>query len=330
MQDVLVSQDAIAASNSDRRKTFIRAAEVWVPDRSGTHLELADGMYGDCAAFGVASRSMVFGRGEGLPGRVWESGAPVVIPQLEGSYFRRTAAASAAGITGAIGIPVMAGDFLTGVLVIFCGSDDDHAGAIELWQAEASGNAEMTLVDGYYGTTGDAFEFVSRRTAFRRGVGLPGQVWESGRPIVLDDLGRSQQFIRAESAKRVGINRGLGIPCSVYDDRDCALVFLSALGTPIARRFEIWTPDRAAGALHRTDGFCEAQGRLGAADTAVIERGQGAVGHAWITGVPAVSSHAQADMGRLGDELKGAGLTTLIALPIVKRGRLQSFAVWYF
>src|SRR5262245_39261503 len=109
-----MAQSLKAVANAVRpMKTFIRAAEVWVPDRGGAHLEFCDALYGEVPAFGAASRNMIFGRGEGLPGQAWEEGKPIILAQLEGSPFRRIAAAKAAGITTALAIPVVAGDFVT-------------------------------------------------------------------------------------------------------------------------------------------------------------------------------------------------------------------------
>ena len=98
-------------------KTFIRASEVWVPSDDRTMLEFGGGLYGEATRFAAISRSLCFGRGEGLPGQAWEQGRPLVLKVFEGSYFRRTAAAHAEGITCGIAVPIFAGDFLTSVLV---------------------------------------------------------------------------------------------------------------------------------------------------------------------------------------------------------------------
>ena len=241
-------------------KTFIRAIEVWVPSTDRSILEFGGGLYGTATRFAALSKTLCFGRGEGLPGQAWEQQRPIVLKVFEGSYFRRTAAAHAEGITCGIAVPIFAGDFLTAVLVIFCGDDESHAGAIELWGNEPGESADMALVDGYYGTTADTFEFMSRRTTFRRGSGLPGMVWESGEPVVIEDLGKSARFLRADSAVKVGINRGFAVPCPVPGEATYVLAFLSALGTPIARRFEIWKPDAEREHLHLEGGFCEQAG----------------------------------------------------------------------
>lgn len=313
-------------------KTFIRVAEVWVPDRERTLLEFGGGLYGSARRFGSISRSLCFGRGEGLPGQAWESGRPVVLKQFEGANFRRTQAAAAEGLTCGIALPIFAGDLLTAVLVLFCGDDEDHAGAIEVWRNDPSDPAaakDMVLDDGYYGTTADAFEFISRRTSFRPGTGLPGMAWESGLPVFMPDLGKGGRFLRADGAQKVGINRGFAIPCSTFGPQVYVMAFLSALATPIVRRFESWLPGPDGATLRLREGFCEQQGLLeGAADR--IERGQGVIGRAWTTCVPITSEQAQDEPGPVGAAARATGLDAVLALPVLRQGRVSAVVTWYF
>jgi hypothetical protein len=311
-------------------KTFIRAVEYWLPSSDRTMLEFGGGLYGTATRFGAVSRNTCFARGEGLPGQAWVAGHPIVLKQFEGSYFRRTEAALAAGLTCGIAVPIFAGDFLTSVLVIFCGDDEEHAGAIELWHNDPTLSKDMNLIDGYYGTTGDSFEFISRRTSFRRGNGLPGVAWERGVPVFMEDLGKAARFMRADSAVKVGINRGFAMPCSSRENQHHVLAFLSALATPIARRFEIWEPDAERARLHRTSGFCETAGTLGGApEGPVLDLGQGTIGTPFLTGVPAVSDDAASEPV-VGASVAEAGLQSVVAIPVLRDGRLQAVAAWYF
>ena len=132
---------------------------------------------------------------------------------------------------------------LKSVTVLFCGGDQDHAGAIELWNNDPEEGVNLTLDEGYYGTTGDTFEFLSRSTAFRAGTGLPGLAWARKGPVFMPDLGRGSGFLRADSAVKVGINRGLGLPCASLNGQHYVLAMLSALATPLARRLDVWEPD---------------------------------------------------------------------------------------
>ncbi len=129
--------------------TFIRASEIWVPTADGSMLEFGGGLYREAPRLGAVSAPLCFGRGEGLPGQAWEQGTPVLINQWEGSGFRRTAAAKAAGLRCALAIPIFANEVLRAVVVFFCGSSQTHAGAIELWRNKARVTPDMTLVDGY-------------------------------------------------------------------------------------------------------------------------------------------------------------------------------------
>ena len=299
--------------------TFIRAIETWVPSNDRSILEFGSGMYGKATRFAAISRELCFGRGEGLPGQAWEAGHPVVLKQFQGSYFRRTAAALAEGMTCGIAVPIFAGEFLTSVVVFFCGDDDAHAGAIELWHNDPAASHDMTLVDGYYGSTGDTFEFISRSTSFRCGHGLPGMAWEKQQPVFLEDLGKGAGFLRSDSAVKVGINRGFALPCSTPGDENYVMAFLSALATPIARRIEIWLPDTRRETLLRASGFCEAEGTLGALPTG-IARGEGSLGQVFLTGVPAIDERAA---------VAGTHLAQ-VAIPVLRQGRLMAVVALYF
>ncbi len=312
-------------------KTFIRCVEVWVPDLDHSLLEFASGYYGDTKVFfGAASRQMCFGRGEGLPGQAWELRRPVVLNELQGHGFRRSKAAAAEGLTSAVAWPVFAGESLRAVVVILCGDDEAHVGAIELWRNEEN-DADLKLDAGYYGGTAELFEFVSRNTRFRKGTGLPGLAWESGLPVFMPDLGKGSKFIRANSAEQVGINRGFGLPCPVPGPDTYVMAMLSALATPLVRRFEIWLPDAAGTALARTQGHCEVEGTLRAVASADgVPAGQGVLGQALATGTPAVAQPAGEQPGPVGFAARGAGLKAVVALPVISAERVVAVVAWYF
>jgi hypothetical protein len=310
------------------RPTFIRVAEVWRATPDGSLLELIGGHYGAAKNLAAASVDLFFGRGEGLPGVAWDEGRPIVLKAFEGTAFRRTKAAHADGLTSGIALPIFAGDTIKAVVLIFCGDgaasaqgepEQEQAGAIELWRNQPDHSPDMVLDDGYYGRISNVFEFISRRTAFRKGTGLPGLVWESGLPVFMPDLGKGGRFLRAESAQKVGINRGFAIPCATRGDDVYVMAFLSALATPLVRRFENWLPIDGGTALLRREGFCEDAGALDQGRSAErVAAGSGAIGSAYSTGVPALGPAA----GALGP---------LVALPILdRRGAVVAVVAWYF
>ena len=296
-------------------KTFVEVAEIWIP--KDDRLVLSGGVYGAHARFAETSRAESFARGEGLPGKAWAEARPVILKDFDGSYFKRTEAAKEAGLTCAVAVPVFAGKSLKAVLVVLCADDAARTGAIEVW-AEAQG--VLTLTDGYYGAA-RKFEEVSRTTRFARGQGLPGAVWASQTPILMRDLGAGYRFLRSKSAAEAGLTNGLGLPIPVPGGESFVLTLLSAKGTPLARRFEIW--DARAGTTARlVDGLCERDGPLWDPENAgrepVVNIWEGPVGRVLGLGIPVTETGAAAH-----------GYAMMVALPIHRGGALSHVTVWY-
>jgi len=87
-------------------------AEYWEvdPEREAMHFVTSWKRPGrDTSAYETTASQVNYRRGEGLAGRVWESGAPVVMPDLAGDTSARSAAAVAAGLHGIVGFPVRSG-----------------------------------------------------------------------------------------------------------------------------------------------------------------------------------------------------------------------------
>jgi hypothetical protein len=307
---------------------FIRATEVWVPTRDRRHLDLVTGLYGEMRYFEAVSRGMRFDYDVGLPGKAWAAGHPLMLKDLHGSYFRRGDAAMNEGLSCALALPIFVGGELTSVMVFLCGDDKYHVGAMELWSPDERGS-QLGLVDGYFGSA-EKFEFASRATSFPRKMGLPGQVWDSGMPVILEDLGRSKSFLRHESAQLVGINRAVGLPCAVRDDSVWVLTFLSALGTPIAQRFECWVPDTRSHTFRFQAGYCEMAGALAPIYEGVaLPLDAGPFGEARMSGIPAVIANITRESGPVADSANLAGLTSMVALPVYSGGTFKAILAWY-
>ncbi len=313
--------------------TLIKAVEVWLPTADRSLLEFGGGLFGPATGFGASSRAMCFGRGEGLPGRAWFDGRPIVLKQFEGSYFRRADAAREAGFTCAIAVPVFVGDQMTAVVVFFCGGthaeDNAHDGAVELWHNNARVTSDMTLVDGYFGgAAAEGFESLTRDTYLPRGSGLPGMAWQKGAAVLIDDLGQTGKFLRADSAAEAGINRGLAFPCSTPTHDSYVLALLSTTQTPIAKRIECWAPDDSRQGLQRIFGFCESAGPLRTSDGGSVLAG--AIGKAFASGVPVVNEAAGTEPGSVGSAALAAGLQSMLALPVVCEGAVSEVLALYF
>jgi hypothetical protein len=303
-------------------RAFVRVAEVWTPDDG--RLRLSSGAYGGHDAFEAASHPTSFARGEGLPGRAWERGAPVVLRELRAPSFLREEAAAAAGLAAGVAVPVFAAGVLRGVVTLFFGGGG--MGAVEAWRAGEDTGDVMAQSNGHYGEARH-FEWISRHTRFPRGQGLPGTVWASGRAAIWRDLGETFRFVRSEGAAEAGLTAGLGIPVP-SPARDAHVVtLLSARGTPLARRFEVWAVEDGAPRL--LDGVDEQGCAL--PDPGGAVRWTGLLAEAARTGVPVASSDvAGAPPGAAERPAAEAGLGSLVALPIHDAaGAVVQVAAWY-
>lgn len=302
--------DAASDSIIPVRRTFMRVTEVWTPDATGERLTLASGLYGELDGFAAVSGTESFAFGEGLPGKAWAERRPVVLKGFRGSYFKRTEAAEAAGLTAGIALPIFAGEVLKGVVAFFFGDDAAHVGAVEVWGSDGRPGSVMALEDGYFGSA-EHFAWISGHTRFPHGMGLPGTVLATRRAALFRDLGASYRFLRSESAAEAGITAGLGLPVPVpgADAPVRVVTLLSALGTPIARRFEIWNRSE--------DGTIALGDAIGEADAAARTQGSGPLARVAATGVPLAQPLQE-----------GAG--SVVALPIHANGAVVQIAAWYF
>jgi PAS domain S-box-containing protein len=98
-------------------------AEIWRINREANVLACAETWHlplKPLTEFESASRQFVFPLGVGLPGRVWQTGRPLCMPDVTvDPDFRRPTAAASAGLRGALGFPILSGDSVLGVILLF-------------------------------------------------------------------------------------------------------------------------------------------------------------------------------------------------------------------
>lgn len=305
-------------------KTFIKVVEIWTPDSKKTQLTLADSYFGDYTDFNKQSQSLSFTYNEGLPGTAWAQSKPLIITDLEHSCFLRKEAAKASAINCAIAIPIFSGQFLLAVIVLLCGDETDVAGAIEIWGKHPVRKKELCLIDGYYGSL-DKFEWISRRIAFPKGSGLPGTIWDYHLPQIISDISTSTSFLRASNARVDGITTAFGMPFIYHGNEEFIITMLSARGTPIARRFEIWLPDREHKFLSLYSGHSEIPYDVFSYQK--IEKGQSLIGQTWLTGCPCISRHPakrSKTKSSANDEPGSDGLKVSVTIPIIEEGVLTA------
>ena len=82
-----------------------------------------------------------------------------------------------------------------------------------LWTVDRAADV-LRCTDIWQSSDGSFREFasISRATTFRRGTGLPGRVWETGKPAWIADVTADENFPRAAVALREGLHGAIGFP----------------------------------------------------------------------------------------------------------------------
>ena len=109
----------------DRAAKVLRCVELWHPPAA------------EFRAFADASRTLTFGIGEGLPGKIWAAAQPVWIPEVaQEASFRRHAPAAQVALRGAVGFPIKLREAVLGVAEFFStGSREPEAEVLALFAA---------------------------------------------------------------------------------------------------------------------------------------------------------------------------------------------------
>ena len=107
------------------------------------------------------------------------------------------------------------------------------------------------------------------------------------------------------------------------------VTLLSAQGTPIAERFEIWVPNPSRSVLVFQSGDCSRNTDLEALYASeTIGKGQGTIGGAWATGLPAINEN-------LGNEepitasARASGMRQMVVFPVIENAMLKAVLAWY-
>jgi len=111
-------------------------SELWIPNHTGTELEVTPIWYGRSERvrrFRKVSEQLRFRVGQGLPGRVWQTGKAEWNTDLSTQpieLFLRTRVAQQVGLRAGLGVPVHANGRLVGVLVFLMMSARHHDQAL--------------------------------------------------------------------------------------------------------------------------------------------------------------------------------------------------------
>jgi two-component system, cell cycle sensor histidine kinase and response regulator CckA len=88
-----------------------------------------------------------------------------------------------------------------------------------MWNIDRSSN-QLTCIDFWClpSVNASALEALTRESKFAPGMGLPGRVWSSGKPLWISDVITDSNFLRAPVAAEAGLHAGIGFPIKLGDE----------------------------------------------------------------------------------------------------------------
>ena len=95
----------------------------------------------------------------------------------------------------AVAFPIFRSENIVSIVVLATKVDEQSPGVFEVW-SPVGVHEELALTSGFYGNL-TRFQNVSSFVRFEKGSGLPGQVWNSLRAIIHDDLASHSVPVRA-------------------------------------------------------------------------------------------------------------------------------------
>ena len=219
-------------------KTFIRVVELWVPDRTRTRLEFGGSLCSEeFSEFTAVSENALFAYDEGLPGKAWAAGHPVILTKFANSYFKRTDEAIEAGLTCGVALPVFAGEFL---MAVWCCS--------VATMKSTSAPSSSGIMTRKFPTRWDSSTAITAPPTCSSSIPNtpnPAGIW-SARPdlegrYALDHQGpaQCQGVFALGGSLRNRHQFGVGIPCTTSPDQIWVTTFLSAQATADRQAFQI-------------------------------------------------------------------------------------------
>lgn len=310
------------------RARLLRAVEVWSPTEKGRQLERSSAYYSDANALETVSARTQFPKGNGLPGLVWEAGVPVVFNDLAATDFVRHKAAAEDELTAGIGVPIFDADRFVAVLLFLCHTSEISAAAFESWVLDETRN-ELMPGTGFYANL-DRFRRMSQYLRFPYGAGLPGDVWQTRMPRLLDRLADSTDFLRASGADAEGLDFGLAVPViRNADDIRSVVLLLSSNRSPVSQVLQIWTPNEDHSAFDLTSTL--APGSMAMAKLChQVSCGsdEGLVGKVWKDRTPMVQTGFDGEPAELALQANECGLVWSAGWPVIAHGEVQAVCVF--
>lgn len=161
------------------------AFEIWHRDERD-ELGLNGAVFSGLSRFASISQHVRFPRGSGLPGQSWEDSEAKLLTGLGSSpNFMRAAGARAGGLDIGVALPFFKTEHdLNSVVLLLSATSSPISRVFEIWDV----SGETATIRKAAGDLETATIAEVNDIEYKRGEGIVGKVWESGLPMVSDDL----------------------------------------------------------------------------------------------------------------------------------------------
>lgn len=170
-----------------------------------------------------------------------------------------------------------------------------------------------------------SFQEATRGVTFRRGEGLPGDVWERRAPSFLNEI-ITQDFVRSGAAGAVGMTTAVGFPVFSKERVEAVVLILLDSRHQVKAAFESWRVDPQSGDLRLVNGTyvnCERLRRL--SEFVHLPIGEGLAGVAAEQGRPYAGARFAEDQNAVrGLALSAEQLVSGVSLPLTDSGSVAS------
>lgn len=218
--------------------TLIQYIEVWTATADGSQLELKSActvQSGNQPSSGSAQLGQVAARGEGIAGRAWNQKSATILQEKPCELLDGISQQCGVVLSAVLAISVFDQTDIRGVVVLGLG---DGYGAAEVWRRDDRDELSVDVAC-YSGLP--SFEFMNRYVRFPKGAGLPGQIWQSGEPQIVQDLATNEAFVRTFDNDPAQLTAAIGIPIgSIHGFPNAVLLLLSSEQTPLVGSIEFW------------------------------------------------------------------------------------------
>ncbi|MEM9915565.1 MAG: GAF domain-containing protein [Planctomycetota bacterium] len=199
----------------------VAAVELWAGTKGRFELSLDQSYYVGLERFSRISQYVNFPQGSGLPGQCWQTGMPLIVPDLATAKgFLRSSGAESDGLAVGLGLPIMQRTELRSVFLMLSSAATPIARVHEIWVEDPEQPGGLTRSQGTYGGLID-FTAASQALKFSIGQpdGLPAQAWTSGQPVLIDGVEAMGEagMKRLDAAREAGLSFALAWPVVVVD-----------------------------------------------------------------------------------------------------------------